>query len=67
MRIKFTRTLPAVQSLKSSLDRSADYTINGLTNLERLHTFEDWFDRRSPERSVDEIWDDFVISMDDEN
>jgi hypothetical protein len=46
------------RKVKSSSDKAVDYITVGAINLERLNTIDDWFDHQSPERSVEEIWDE---------
>jgi hypothetical protein len=50
--------------IKVSDDRAVDVTTSGAVNLERLNTFGDWFDRRSPKRSIEEIWEEIFPGHD---
>jgi hypothetical protein len=48
------------RQIKISGDRAVDVSTTGAVNLERLNTIGDWFDRRSPKRSIDEIWEEII-------
>jgi hypothetical protein len=50
--------------IKVSDDKAVDVTTAGAVNLERLNAFGDWFDRRSPKRSVEEVWEEIFSGHD---
>ncbi|KAF8153869.1 hypothetical protein B0H34DRAFT_753337 [Crassisporium funariophilum] len=51
------------RQFKTSGDKAADFVTGGAINLEKSNTIEEWFDRRSPERSAEEIWDEVYPNM----
>lgn len=48
---------PGRQLKGGSDNKASDYITIGADNLERLGTIENWFSRRSLERSTEEIWE----------
>ena len=52
------------RQIKNLGDRAVDVSTAGAVNLERLNTIGDWFDRRSPKRSIEEEWDEIFPEHD---